>query len=69
MFRREEPHNLGEEAATSLRIFSIELSHAFIESAHLFRVRLSPEMRLDRATVVSISESHWLVLFREFDLA
>jgi hypothetical protein len=69
MLRREEPHNPGQEATTSLRAFSIKLSHAFIESAHLFRVRFSPEMRLDRATVVSISEFHRLVLLREFDLA
>jgi hypothetical protein len=53
----------------SLRVLSIKLLHAFIELAHLFRVRFSPEMRLDRATVVSISESHRLVLLREFDLA
>jgi hypothetical protein len=69
MLRRKEPHNLGQEATTSLFAFSVKLSHAFIESAHLFRVRFSPEMRLDRATVVSISESHRFVLLREFDLA
>ena len=63
MLRREEPHNPGQEATTSLRAFSIKLSHAFIESAHLFRVRFSPEMRLDRVTVVSISESHRLYCF------
>jgi hypothetical protein len=42
MLRREEPHSLGLEATMSLRAFSIKLSHAFIESAHLFRVRFSP---------------------------
>ena len=44
MLRREEPHHPGQEATTSLRAFSIKLSHAFIESAHLFRVRFSPEI-------------------------
>ena len=69
MLRREEPHNPGQEATTSLRAFSIKLSHAFIESAHLFHVLFNPEMRLDRATVVSTTEFHPIVLLREFDLA
>ena len=69
MLRGEETRNPRQEAITSPRIFSIKLFHAFIELAHFFRVRFSPEMCLDRATVVSISESHRLVLLRKFDLA
>jgi hypothetical protein len=53
----------------SLRVFSIKLLHSFIELAHLFRVRLSPQMRFYRASVVSVSESHWSILLREFDSA
>jgi hypothetical protein len=69
MLRSEETHNLGQEATTSPCVFGIKLLRAFIELAHLFRVRLSPQMCFYRATVVSVSESHWLVLLREFDPA
>jgi hypothetical protein len=69
MLGSEETHNLGQEATMSACVFGIKLLHASIELAHFFRVRLSPQMRLDRAAVVSVSESHLLVLFRELDLA
>jgi hypothetical protein len=68
MLGREETHHPGQEAVGFPRVFSLKLFHPFVELAHFFRVRLSPQMRLDGTTVVSVSKSHGLVLLLERDL-
>jgi hypothetical protein len=46
-----------------------KLLHPFIELAHLFRVFLGSQTRLYRSFIISVIESHWLILLRKFDLA